>query len=532
MTNFVYDNVALPDDKIDSSGGSDAVSNPTRRWSPNDANRVFSAIDDMRDILRGNLVSVASFGALGDGVTDDSAAFLAAIAAARTASGSVYGTIIAVPKGDYIFGTQLVVPNGVGLWSINGPTAARIKAANTFSGTSLITNENTDGTQEFMFLDGLLIDGNQAGGAVCSSAVVDLGSLFVNSFVRNCVIEHGSNVGLRLFANSTPGGMGPIYVENCWVSNCLGENVVCEETVANTGACAGVYFNHLTSENQGPGKAAIRLTGLGHATQWHLTNVHIEQGDATGRIGLQLDGASHVLVDGIQLLRGSGSATAGIQITNVVSNVGIQIRAVTNENLINPIISDLKNSVTIGAVNVPNYVTADVTYQGAPRFLPSSTTGAKSVAFQSSAGVDRAWFDDLGQLTGSSLNGAGLDVVGDVTNDRPLALINHAKTRVFAWFYPDASNLRFRYFTGGLDLLNFDSSAAMFVYGTSTFQFLSTFQSGIKGAGSAGAAPSTGTHARGEIVFNADPSAGGKVGWVCTAAGSPGTWKAFGVIDP
>ena len=40
------------------------------------------------------------------------------------------------------------------------------------------------------------------------------------------------------------------------------------------------------------------------------------------------------------------------------------------------------------------------------------------------------------------------------------------------------------------------------------------------------AAPATGTHVLGEVVFN---SAGGaNVGWVCTAAGTPGTWLPFG----
>jgi hypothetical protein len=44
-------------------------------------------------------------------------------------------------------------------------------------------------------------------------------------------------------------------------------------------------------------------------------------------------------------------------------------------------------------------------------------------------------------------------------------------------------------------------------------------------------APATGYHAAGEIVYNIAPAAGGKVGWVCTTAGEPGTWKAFGGID-
>jgi hypothetical protein len=45
------------------------------------------------------------------------------------------------------------------------------------------------------------------------------------------------------------------------------------------------------------------------------------------------------------------------------------------------------------------------------------------------------------------------------------------------------------------------------------------------------AAPTTGNHHRGEIRWKSDPSASGKIGWVCTASGTPGTWKAFGAID-
>lgn len=45
------------------------------------------------------------------------------------------------------------------------------------------------------------------------------------------------------------------------------------------------------------------------------------------------------------------------------------------------------------------------------------------------------------------------------------------------------------------------------------------------------AEPTSGSWDVGSIVFNATPSAGGKAGWICTAAGSPGTWKAFGAID-
>lgn len=42
----------------------------------------------------------------------------------------------------------------------------------------------------------------------------------------------------------------------------------------------------------------------------------------------------------------------------------------------------------------------------------------------------------------------------------------------------------------------------------------------------------TGTWKRGDIVYNSFPTAGGYMGAVCTVAGTPGTWKAYGAILP
>ena len=45
------------------------------------------------------------------------------------------------------------------------------------------------------------------------------------------------------------------------------------------------------------------------------------------------------------------------------------------------------------------------------------------------------------------------------------------------------------------------------------------------------AAPTTGTHKRGAIVWNTAPSANGNnMGFVCVTAGTPGTWKQFGAV--
>lgn len=45
------------------------------------------------------------------------------------------------------------------------------------------------------------------------------------------------------------------------------------------------------------------------------------------------------------------------------------------------------------------------------------------------------------------------------------------------------------------------------------------------------ASPTTGTWQVGDIVYNSAPASAGYIGWVCTAAGTPGTWRTFGLIS-
>ena len=45
------------------------------------------------------------------------------------------------------------------------------------------------------------------------------------------------------------------------------------------------------------------------------------------------------------------------------------------------------------------------------------------------------------------------------------------------------------------------------------------------------AVPTSGTYAVNDIVWNTLPTAGGFIGWVCVTAGTPGTWKGFGLIE-
>lgn len=67
---------------------------------------------------------------------------------------------------------------------------------------------------------------------------------------------------------------------------------------------------------------------------------------------------------------------------------------------------------------------------------------------------------------------------------------------------------------------NYNSSGAMTNY------------ENLVAIGRAAAAPVSGTYAVGSIIYDSAPTAGGYIGWVCTTAGTPGTWKTFGPITP
>ena len=54
---------------------------------------------------------------------------------------------------------------------------------------------------------------------------------------------------------------------------------------------------------------------------------------------------------------------------------------------------------------------------------------------------------------------------------------------------------------------------------------------GVRGVYWGTAAPTAGTYKQGEITYHSTPASGGNAGWICTAGGTPGTWKSFGTIE-
>ncbi|GCL71801.1 hypothetical protein PN4B1_17060 [Paenibacillus naphthalenovorans] len=84
----------------------------------------------------------------------------------------------------------------------------------------------------------------------------------------------------------------------------------------------------------------------------------------------------------------------------------------------------------------------------------------------------------------------------------------------------------------GNQVLNSGTTPLSVLGGPSTVADYVEWGNGWNGSNFYGAAaPTTGTWAVGDKVWNAAPAAGGYIGWVCTTTGTPGTWKGFGAIQ-
>ena len=301
-------------------------------------------------------LDVRWFGAVGNGLTltDGGKIQLAMNVAAAMGGGFVF-----CPRGIYFSTQKLMIPNRVHLKGEHY-SCTTIRAAPTFNQTALITNLLHDGTQQYASITNLGFDGNRANGAVCSTAVVHICSVFEGSVFDQVIATEGSNVGFKVeIAN----GFGPVEFGSLWCLSNTNKNFFCE--VTGTGnAGNGINIANLTAEHQNSAGVSIEFkntTSLNILVGVRIENIHIEQRNSgAGTKCIRLDGVTNFSVGKIELLCGSPTSHIGIEITANIFNQFIDLRHITNANLINPVINDLKHAVTYGAVSVPYYSTPDV----------------------------------------------------------------------------------------------------------------------------------------------------------------------------
>jgi hypothetical protein len=304
-------------------------------------------------------LAATAFGAVGDGAADDTTAINNALNAAAATVNNVYGAKVLLPKGQYIISGPLSIPNGVHLCG-DGPYSSQIVAKSTFNATSMITNSQHNGGQEYAFLEKLWI-GVQAGATMTYG--VDFNTLYVNSFIRDCNIVGIPGIGLHLASTASA---GPYFIENNWIVNSAHQNILVEEVAGSSGAFCGINFYGNTSEHCGAGYANFHLDNNSSSGSnifgVYIAAHHIEQSHTgTDTYCMYVDGIVEMIVDNLQCLTGGGTLT-GVYITDNGINLRQHYRNISNPNVINPILNDDKNGVNFGANWVPQYSTPDFAY--------------------------------------------------------------------------------------------------------------------------------------------------------------------------
>jgi len=502
-----------------------------------------------------DFVSVKDFGAIGDGVTDDLAAFVAAHDYFPIA-----GKII-IPQGSYYLSDTWVITrrlnivgNQSGQQAVNSASRLIFPANKTgLRFHSLI--EQGSGSSARSSVQDLCISAvskGATGHGIHASATVYLDRVNVDGFKQNGInIVAGSVLGtgdanqwsIRDSRSSNNGGSG-LYVEGpdvnsghainldaasngewgiydssllgntylaCHISNC-GIGAVKSEGGVNSSLFLGTYiegYGNFGCEIESPamvfgGTAGamsdypfVTITGDGAGAKAYATS-----NGAVSRIVLDNPGSGYTEA-AVSIHGGSGSGAT--------ANAIIQGGQVVGFTIID------------GGSNYPHNsgLRVKIKDEGAPG-------GFVTGRIRSTSAPLSEWPSNV-QLNGTLDTSIRLQAVGanniDVRFNKTAGSWDYCSNLSLA-----SSSLRFvtslsENQTGGRSSA-LPNASLMFPLG-----YWIGGGSAARHQTNGTAAPTTGEWAAGDIVWNRSPAPGGFAGWICTAAGTPGTWKPFGAIS-
>ena len=275
-------------------------------------------------MIAGSAVNVIDYGATGDGVTDDSAAFQAAINANL-------GNTIIIPAGTYKIGTTLSINTaglgnvsvcqfqGAGMYEtiidnqsggpafyVNSGTSAEFAYNFAVNDLSIISTGSVAGTigirlggTRHTTIDNVRIDGMGSHGIYCLSTVGDFTDT-LHTEVRQCTIDNCGGYGV--FAEVDGNAIHYSFnMYECSVGTNTSGGIALESTVASEIAYCG------TAYNDGPGLSINK--GSGSAPQSKQIHVDHCEFDTNDGVQVSIDNCAAISFTAPYLIANAGIST-------------------------------------------------------------------------------------------------------------------------------------------------------------------------------------------------------------------------------
>ena len=440
-------------------------------------------------------VSVTDFGAVGNGVTDDYAAFQAAIDALPVSGGTII--IPATTSNSWVISQTLNVRKKVHLiGQVAKGTGEKgttlVFPANT---SGIVFNSNNTSLYQTVAIDPLLpgaygsilenvaFFGDKAGSSTAADGVV----VRCTMECRGVAVRNFYRYGFRIYADLGTGGSTEGDANQWMLNRCDAilngdHGVYVNGDDANTGVAIKVF----SQLNGGYGiydNSLIGNTYIGCDTVGNTSgSMWADRASAANTvIGLwEDDGGATSQFGGVNTIIGGNGGNP-----STTSSAFSMWRGIAKQAPYQYI--NARGSESVSGQLGANYNDTTMTVQAFGATSEGSDTAWK---FQFDA-TEKAWF--LQYATNATFT--------------PIAYINSSATLY-----------TLKGFTGPV----FRNGYAVRKSGTINSSLVRMLES---------AAPTTGTWAVGDIVYNDTPAAGGFIGWVCTTAGTPGTCKTFGAIS-
>lgn len=463
-------------------------------------------------MIEGAAFNVLDFGAVGNGVTDDTAAMQAAVVRVSANGGALY-----LPTGTYLITDYFAITgSNVKIYG-DGMGATIIKVGAWVDGI-LISKDGANypsgitGILDNITIQDLTIDGNRDGYVNGPNDTYGNGISFVavdNVTVRNVEVKNATEQGIvSTYWVLTPNDLQEsLVIDSCVVLNTQQNRI--SIGVEGRGRSAKVTNNTVTfSDNSVVGIYLGHANGSAINNGYSVVANNIINGSGVNTIGVKIEENMYNVTVANNVIDGCAISIRGS--SNVQSTFGYTITG-------NQCIDWTITGILVWPMKVGDAALSLISNNRILAASPAATSYGIYVDSRAHC---------IGNIVYSALT-AGIYVAGNN------CLITANEIDTPSGFSVDFSNSASSYICGNKIStdINLSNNSTYFMNIGATVTRSSFLNVGAKRIFSGTGPPVSGSYLQGDIVLNNLPQAGSLFGWICVTAGTPGTWLTLGSIE-